>query len=470
MLGYARVSSIEQTKGTSLQDQQAAIRVHAEARGLKVHAFFVEAESAFGEKIERRDQIRALLADVREDDLVLCALLDRWSRDMEFTLRSVREMKAKGASIYFVSENLDPSSEEGDTRLGLMAWAASEERKRIRKRMVGTRQLLRNAGYFCEGLPPIGYRRPHPKGFKGVAKNVLEIVPEEAEIVRRTFALCIAGRSVTQIASELDVNRDRVKDMLDRRLYTGDIKNADGEWIKGLHEPLIDAHTFARAREALNGRRLGGIRAKSDSTETSTWILRDVARCAHCGARMSAAYAGPKRARRYYFACAHRCTNKFVNVRRLEEAFEPMVVARLEELRDALAAGPEADESGPRPINFEERRARLQRRRERFLEAFADGDMTRDERRAALAKLDAERMKLDAEESERSRPRVLANTMVRRTMLKELGAIAKAWARATPQHRRTIVTLLARSVGIAVDTAPVPVWKSLDELVNVRAA
>src|SRR5690242_9805871 len=99
VLGYARVSSREQALGSSLQDQQEAIRAYTSARGLIVTRFYVEAESAVHEKIERREQMQALMRDVRPGDLVLCDKLDRWSRDPEFTYGSVRKILSCGASF-----------------------------------------------------------------------------------------------------------------------------------------------------------------------------------------------------------------------------------------------------------------------------------------------------------------------------------------------------------------------------------
>src|SRR5689334_10577258 len=68
VLGYARVSSAEQALGSSLKDQQASIAAYASSRGLKVTQFFVESESGGREKIERREQMQALMRDVRNGD------------------------------------------------------------------------------------------------------------------------------------------------------------------------------------------------------------------------------------------------------------------------------------------------------------------------------------------------------------------------------------------------------------------
>jgi len=59
---------------------------------------------------------------------------------------------------------------------------------------------------------------------------------------------------------------------------------------------------------------------------------------------MSAAYAGPKgEARRHYYRCFAKCTSRYVNVRSVEADAEPLVLARLEELREELAREPKPE-------------------------------------------------------------------------------------------------------------------------------
>jgi site-specific DNA recombinase len=175
VLGYARVSSELQGQGSSLRDQQATIAAYAKAQGIPAPTFYVESESAIHEKNERRERIRALQSEVRAGDLVVCDKIDRWSRDPEFTYRSIREILSAGASFYAVGDQCDPSTPEGDTMLNFRVLFAKEEHKRIKARMVGTRRTLRDQGYYVEGTPPFGYRRSLPKGHKGPEKNVLAI-------------------------------------------------------------------------------------------------------------------------------------------------------------------------------------------------------------------------------------------------------------------------------------------------------
>ena len=463
VLGYARVSSKLQGLGSSLQDQQDTLSAYAKDKHLPKPVFFVESETAIHEKNEKRDRIRALMSEVRRGDLVLCDKVDRWSRDPEFTYRSVRQIMEAGASVYFVGEQCDPSTPEGDTMLNFRIVFAKEEHKRIKQRMVGTRKILRDQGYYVEGLAPFGYRRPFPKGYKGVEKNILAIEPEEAKLMRKAFRLCVSGHSMTNIGNILGITRDRVFDGLKNRVYLGEIENTSGTWIKGKHAALIDADTFALAQAALSARRLGSAKPRDAKSETSDWILRDVALCGLCGARMSAAYAGPHEKRRYYFKCSHGCTKAYIPVRGVESEASPLIVARLEELKEELAREPKRIAPAPAP-DFAGRRATLERRRNKYLELCTDGLMTKDELRGRLIKLDADALRVDAEEQAALRPSPLADASARRSVLREVGVIAKAWARARPEARREIVGHLAVAARLSSGKRPRFVWRPAEEL------
>lgn len=465
VLGYARVSSEEQAKGSSLQDQQDAIRVYAAAKRLDVTRFYVEAESAVHEKIERREQIQALLRDVKKGDLVLCDKLDRWSRDPEFTYRSVRELLAAGASFYAVGDAIDASTPEGDTALGFRILFAREEHKRIKQRMVGTRKLLRERGYYVEGLPPFGYRRAHGRGYRGTEKNVLVVVPEEADLIRRVFNLYIGGMSMNEVGRKVEKPLYFIKRILDRRIYVGEIETSKG-WIRGTHEAIVDARTFTRARASAEERRLGGPRPRGAPSETDDWILRDVAVCGRCSARMAAAYAGAKDARRYYYRCAHRCQSKgnratngsFVPVEIIEDEAAVLVGKRLVALRAELAQAPEP--AAPKK-DFEAARAKLQKKRARLQDMYADEAMTREELRAAMVKLDAERLRLDAEEGA---PEPLSTGLERRRALAVVRSLKGAWSDAEGPQRRRIVNLLAVDFALLAREEPVPRWRRASDL------
>jgi site-specific DNA recombinase len=468
VLGYARVSSEEQSKGTSLQDQQDAIKAYAKTRGVAVHRFYVEAESAVYERIEKRQQIQQLLKEARSGDLVVCDKLDRWSRDAEFTYGSIRRLLEAGIAFYAVGDRCDPGTRDGDTMLGVRVLVAREEHKRIKERTVGTRRLLRDRGYYIDGLVPLGYVRPPRKEVSRLEHNVLQVDPDRAAIVRDMFRRCIRGESVGSILQWLSQthtyrkwDKKLVGKTLRHRIYLGEVRDTKGTWIKGLHEALIPPDVFARAQVALDSRRLTGSAPRAES-RTKTWLLRELGRCGLCGAKLSASYGGgtytgPKNYT-YYYRCVRGCDeSRYMRVEEFDPLVADMILARLVELKDELARGPEPRKEAT--VDLAAERLKLQRKRERFIEAFADAGMTKEELRTALARVDEARTKLDAMDL-----KPVATPEAHRAALAKVENIRLAWARASWPIRRLALHELATAVRVEWGETPEVLWKTAEEI------
>lgn len=479
ILGYARVSSVEQTQGTSLSDQQERIRREAAARGVKDVRFYVEAESGGYEKHERREQIRALMRAAQPGDLVVVDKLDRWSRDPEVTYRSIRELREKDVSIYFVAEALDPSTPHGEMALGMWITFARSEHRRIRERMVGTREGLQAQGYYTlGGKPPYGYRRPPVDPKNRLAALTLVPEPEEAEVVRQIFRRYASGSvSQRQLAEEYDLTIDYVNAMLSRRVYIGQVQappsapgRNDGEWIKGRHEPIIDLVLFARVQEVLERRTHGGPRPHRGESETSSWILRDVATCGRCGKKMRASYRGPKGHRVYYYLCGNRylgtrkCKAPHIRIDPVEEAAADLVVDCLAHLRDELGKPSTKRERKPPKESPAAKRAALAKKRDRLVEMYSDGVITRERMKADVARVDEALAQLEAEVAALERPEPLDDPKVRRDMLKQLSELERAVQALEPAEMRAIVNVLFERVELYGTEEARAVFRSASEI------
>jgi DNA invertase Pin-like site-specific DNA recombinase len=477
VLGYARVSSEEQTRGTSLEDQKASVSAYAKSLGLDVARFYVEAESGGQKMLERREQMKALMSDVREGDLVVVAKLDRWSRDVAFSYSSVDKIVAAGADFYLLAERCGPHDDTWDTIFGVHALVARLEHKRIRERTVGTRKLLRDDGCFSEGLVPIGYRRRLGKGQKGKDasgenKNALVVVEHEARAVHRVFSLCIAGRTTREIARLVTIDEPDgtkralsvavVKRILHRRTYTGELLDSAGDWIKGRHPAIVDVDTFARAQVALESRRdKTGPRGEG---LTSKWILRDVARCGRCGAKCGSVYGRPNATGErplVYYRCVRKC-GPAINVQAIEAIAEPRIVERLEQLRDDLSRPAPASVVPISAASIATRRKQIEQKRERLIEQYTEGDIARDAYKAKLAKLDAELLRLEGEERAGRRD-PLADPGARLAALRAVDTIRAAWSKAKPEDKRFIVRQLAEEARLDGRNVTF-VWRSVENL------
>ncbi|MFA5941399.1 MAG: recombinase family protein [Sinimarinibacterium sp.] len=201
---YARYST-DQQSATSIDDQARVCRQRAAALGFDVVAVHSDRATSGQTCVGDRPGGRALLAD--QYDVLILEGLDRLSRDAVENETIVRRLEHRGVRIIGVSDGYD-SAAGGQSRglLRMMRGAINETyihdlRAKIHRGLVG--QLER--GYHAGGLS-YGYRsvvagvdaKNEPIGFR------LELVDEQAEVVREIFARYADGASCQKIAAELN--------------------------------------------------------------------------------------------------------------------------------------------------------------------------------------------------------------------------------------------------------------------------
>ena len=158
------------------------------------------------------------------------------------------------------------------------------------------------------------------------------------------------------------------------------------------------------------------------------------------------------------------------------ELVDPLVadaaLTRLVELRAELARAPLP---GPAPVahahagpTVEERRTALTRRRERVIDlaergTIEDADMVR-----RLAKIDAERGRLEIEAAEvgreGERERGAVDPVKRRALLANIAALSRAWGRMGKADQREVLRRLVVSVALECGETPVIAWRSAADL------
>jgi DNA invertase Pin-like site-specific DNA recombinase len=466
VFGYIRVSTAGQaTEGTSLEGQRGEVERCAATHGLSAPDIRTEVEGAGEERQEKRVVLNALLAGLRAGDVLIVPKIDRFSRDTIFTLTQAKKMTAIGARLISASENLDPSNDDGYMYLTIQASFAQREKARIKERTIGSRRRLRAEGLHVEGTTGLGYTRN-----KKTKRR--EIVPEDAEIVRFIFAQSIEGLSSRSIHGEVlarfgrKVSPANVSAILKNRVYLGEMADSArqplhaprqfGVW-RPAHDAIIDRATFERARRAAEERAKKG--RPSTAWDTRNWLLRGIAKCSLCEA---AAYARPYKSASKttpashdgYYYCRRRmnpgvheerCPNGVIERRdRVDAQVDALVVARLESLRAELMQHAEAASAPKKPkIDLEGGLKRIAAKRERWLEAFGDGSLTRDELKLKIGKLEAERATLEVQAREEQERLAVVSPAERVRRQLELEGVAKLWERAGPEQRRRIIGALA---------------------------
>ena len=193
---YARVSS---GKDAMLHSLSAQVSYYNQLIQSNPEWLFcgVYADEALTGTKENRAEFQKLLNRCRqgEIDLILTKSISRFARNTVTLLETVRELKTLGVDVYFEEQRIHSMSSDGELMLSILASYAQEEsysasenkkwqmRKDFEQGKVGSMRML-------------GYRR--------TKSGKLEIVPEEAEIVRMIFLYYLSGMGKLAIAKKLN--------------------------------------------------------------------------------------------------------------------------------------------------------------------------------------------------------------------------------------------------------------------------
>ena len=117
-------------------------------------------------------------------DLIVTKSVSRFARNTVDSLTTVRDLKDKGVEVYFEKENIWTMDSKGEFLITIMSSIAQEESRSISENVTwGQRKR------FADGKVTLPYKQF--LGYKKGADGRPEIVPEEAELVRRIYRLYI---------------------------------------------------------------------------------------------------------------------------------------------------------------------------------------------------------------------------------------------------------------------------------------
>ncbi len=196
LVGYTRVSTVEQADNTSLEDQKTRILSYGVAMGHEVVNCFPEVAS--GKQTGNRPQFQAAIALLKSGgaDGLIVAKLDRLGRNVRDILQFVDEVITPfGKSLIILDLQIDTSTPSGRMVLTMMGAMAEMERSIIRERVERGRQAKADRGGYAFGAPPIG-----KKAVEG------ELVPDELEqeTIATIFRHRRSGKSPQKIADYLN--------------------------------------------------------------------------------------------------------------------------------------------------------------------------------------------------------------------------------------------------------------------------
>ena len=312
---YCRVSTGSDEQITSYNNQMKVYTEMIAATKEWEFAGLYADEGISGTRADKRPQFQKMIDDCLKGkiDMIITKSVSRFARNTVECLDYVRMLKEKGIGIYFEEQNIDTLKSDSELYLVIYAGFAQSESESISKNITWTHRKN-----FEEGKPIFMYSRW--LGYKKGEDGTPEIVPEEAEVVRRIFDMYLSGKSTDEIANimrcenitfpekKLILSKSAIIRMLKNEKYCGDCilqktitldpiskkrKANEGEapmWlVENSHPAIISRDVFNRVQEETS-RRNAKAPASQKNALTATgkhsrYALTDVLICGECGSR-----------------------------------------------------------------------------------------------------------------------------------------------------------------------------------------
>ena len=314
---YLRVSSEEQRERETIEIQDRFLNEYCRLYGLEVAEVYADDGVSGTVSLHERPAGRRLLEDAKAGkvDAVLVYKLDRLGRKLLVIVDAHDRLAEAGVSLRSAREPIDASNPSGRLIFQMLASFAEYDRDNIAER---TRAGLHRA--FRAGK----YMGRVPYGYKADEDARLEIVPEEAEVVREMISNVADGSTLYAEAKRLDSlgvpgaghrygSRERVpgrkwttttiSGIVRQRAYSGTHEvRIDGDAIEREVPAIVSLELQERACVALRENK-----RRPNREGNRRYLLGGLVRCETCGYGCSG-HATWGRGKRYsYYSCI---TNK----------------------------------------------------------------------------------------------------------------------------------------------------------------
>lgn len=331
---YLRKSRADQEaelrgEGETLARHEQTLLALAKKLNIQISAIYKEIVS--GETISARPEMIRLLNEVEAGlwDGVLVMEIERLARGATIDQGIVAQaFQLSGTKIITPIKTYDPNDEFDEEYFEFGLFMARREYKTINRRIQRGRVKSASEGKYLGSTAPYGYKRVKLKNDKGWT---LEIVPEQAEVVRMIFDLYVNGElnpdgTRTRIGSHrictiLDNigahtatgkswSPSSIRDILKNPVYIGKIRwgydkdiktsqngiikttrkrNSECNLVDGLHPAIIDVDIFEKAQKLLKNNRKNTVSSRQLRNPLTGLVY-----CKKCGQLMTRLGANSK--------------------------------------------------------------------------------------------------------------------------------------------------------------------------------
>ena len=313
---YCRVSTDDEEQLTSYEAQKNYYTDKIMTNKEWTMAGIFADEGITGTSARKRPEFLRMIRQCKQGkiDIVLTKSISRFARNTVDCLNYVRALKELGIAVIFEKENMNTLEIDSEILITMFgAFAQSESESISANVRWGIRQAMK------EGKAAINYRYFY--GYRKGEDGRPEIIPEQAEVVRKIYDLFLSGTPIRGILEYLNANnipnisgesqwaKNAVNSILTNEKYCGDVllqktyiddcinkkvKKNTGQLpmylVQNHHEGIISRETFDAAQAELSRRNAGRSPSKKNaptgrSRYSSKYALSDRMYCGECGTR-----------------------------------------------------------------------------------------------------------------------------------------------------------------------------------------
>lgn len=221
---YARVSTekVEQQASIKHQEEHFEELIHSNNRWKFAGSYIDDGIS--GMHADKREEFQRMLRDAKlgKIDMIITKEISRFARNTLDSIQYTRELLSYGVCVWFQNDGINTIDDDSEFRLTIMAGVAQDEIRKLSSRVkFGHAQSIKNGVVL--GHRMYGYSNNQGK---------LELIPEEAEMVRMIFQDYASGISTPRIEKKLwdmgyrsfkggKISRDVIKNIIRNPKYKG---------------------------------------------------------------------------------------------------------------------------------------------------------------------------------------------------------------------------------------------------------
>ena len=326
---YCRVSTDSEEQLNSYEAQQSYYTQKIQDSPDWEMAGIYADEGITGTSLKKRTEFKKMITACKRGhiDLIITKSLSRFARNTVDCLETVRLLKANGIGVYFEKENINTLTESSEFLITLFSGFAQAESESLSKNVAWGKAKSAEAG-------KVTFQYKKMLGYRKGADGQPEIVPEEAEVIKRIYHRYLDGCTLGQIKRELDednvptaqgvefwspaiihnilTNEKYIGDALLQKTYVTDciskkVKKNQGEramyYVENNHPAIISREVFDQVRTEMTRRSSKRkVLQKSGKTElgkySGKYALTELLVCGECGSpykRVTWARNGKKR-------------------------------------------------------------------------------------------------------------------------------------------------------------------------------